>query len=148
MDKIILNYLYFIFIVSGFYVLLFMIIKPLFKEKNRIELIKEENIKNKLFMEFDPKIASNELTEFIDDYINDYILKKFIINNIQFIPKNDIEKMIKELDSKVVVELPELYLFYIKMMINVSTDEDLIIFIHKRISDRVLMIVTEFNKPK
>lgn len=124
------------------------VIKPYLEEKNKIDKMKADNDKMNIFMQMDPKIALEEIAKIIDDNINEYVLHKFIVYKIEFIKSEDIEKMIKELDKKMLLELPELYIFYIRMLCNISTDNDLIVFLHKKISERVLKFTSEFNRPR
>lgn len=126
----------------------YTIIKPYLDEKNKINKMNVENEKMKILSTLDPKIALEEVIKLIDTYIDNYVLHKFIVYRIDYIKKDDIEKMIKDLDTKIFVELSELYLFYIRIITNISTEEELIQFLHKKISERVLKFTVEFNKPK
>ena len=107
-----------------------------------------ENQKAELFMKADPNIANKEIEEMISDYINRYVVRHFLINNIDFIRKEEIDMMVKKITREVILDISELYLFYVKILVSIKDDDDLIRFINRKVSDKVLEFATEFNKPK
>lgn len=118
---------------------------------NRRNKLKEMEIKNtqyELFTKLDPSLIEEEIDKLINKYINNYYINYMIPNNIDYLKKDAIEKMIKELTKQVMLDLSELYLFYIKTLTNIKSDEDLLMFVHKKIKEHVLIFVTDYNKPK
>lgn len=112
--------------------------------------IKDRDVKNKeynIFMTFDTKLAMDELNNIVDDYISRYVLYNFTINNKDYIGQEDAELLIREVTRSLVINLSELYLFYIKMLRNIDTDEDLVIAVRDIVKDRALLYITESNKP-
>lgn len=128
-------------------IIAFFIVDPYLREKNNVQYMNADNAKMDLFLKLDPKLAEQELSQFIKNYIDEYVVKRFIIHKIEYINKENIEIMIKDLTKKIVVEIPELYVFYIKILINIENEDDLIKYIHKIVSDQVLSFTSEFNKP-
>jgi hypothetical protein len=54
--------------------------------------------------------------------------------------------MIKSVSSTVYLSMSDLYLFYIKMLYEVKTDEDVLGYINRLVKERVLLFITENNK--
>ena len=132
---------------SGLY-LICNLVKEISEKRNNQKTLELENKKIELFMQMDPKMAESEIDELVKKYLNDYIIKNFLISNIDYIKKNEIDKMVKELDRNIVREISELYIFYIKILTNITDEEDLIKYIDKKVKEHVLEFVTEFNRPK
>lgn len=128
--------------------LLLKIISIYLTEKNALKALDVQNKKIELFMQMDSKEAEKEINEHIKQYMDRYVLENFIVNGEDFIRKEDIEIMIKELDRQIVLELSELYIFYIKMLVEISSEDDIIAFIHRKTKEIVLEFVTNFNKDK
>ena len=113
--------------------------------------IKEKELQNNtydLFMKVDVKQAEEALDEYIEKMLNEYVLDNIITKNIQYIKKADIHKMVKEITKSIVRDMSELYVFYCKLLSGIGSEDDLINFIFKKVSEHVLIFVTDFNKPK
>jgi hypothetical protein len=115
--------------------------------------IKDKEVKNKqmeLFMQMDPKLAEQEIDDLVEKYMNEYVLKKLDIQseNQYRIRKEIIDKMAKEISKSIIMDLSELYLFYIKMIININDDDDLFKYIYKKVSDHVMIFAANRNTPK
>ena len=54
--------------------------------------------------------------------------------------------MIHDLSRDIALEISELYIFYINMTHSINTDEDLLKFIHTRLTDMCINIVSNYNK--
>ena len=115
--------------------------------KNRLRNLEIENAKYEIFMKMDPKMAETEIEDFIKGYLNNYVLTNFIATRVNYIRDSDVEDMVHYLDRAVILEMSELHLFYIKIIRNISTQDDLIVFVDKKVKEIVLGFVTEFNKP-
>lgn len=131
------------FIISRFF-------KNISRYLNNKNILEEMQIKNKqyeLFMHMDPKLAEEEIDNLIKKYINEYVLSNFIVNKINYIKKPQVDQMIKTLDKVLILEISELYIFYIKTLTNIRNEDDLLNYIDKKVKEHVLEFVTEFNKP-
>ena len=146
--NIIINLFKFIVVIVSIFVVLYTIIVPYLKEKNNIRVFELENYKMDLFMKIDPKFAETQIEELIKKYINDYVVVNFLIHDVDYIRKEEIENMLKSVYQKILVELSELYIFYIKIIVNIQNEEDLAMYIRKKTKDQILEFVTEFNKPR
>lgn len=142
------NLMIVIVIIMGTLFNIFIYINDGIKQICEIKNKEIENQKAELFMKADPNIANKEIEEMISDYINRYVVRHFLINNIDFIRKDEIDMMVKKITREVILDISELYLFYVKILVSIKDDDDLIRFINRKVSDKVLEFVTEFNKPK
>lgn len=107
-----------------------------------------ENEKMKLLAGLDPKSANTEIEEWIKEYINEYAVKNFLAQSIDYIAKDDIDEMIRKLTRECTLHIPELYIFYAKCIVSIKTTDDLVAFLYKKVSNMVLDFATNFNKAK
>lgn len=110
--------------------------------------IKNQDVKNKkyeLFSRLDPKLLEQSVDDYLNTYINRYITYKFIANKVMYINQEEVEKMIKDITTVVNIQISELYIFYIKCITAISSDEDLLEYTHSKISNLVIEAVTSFN---
>ena len=56
--------------------------------------------------------------------------------------------MVNVLTHNICIDITELYIFYIKNICNIQTDQDLIKFIRERVKEHVLQFINEFNQTK
>lgn len=118
---------------------------------NQKQKIKTEEVKNNqynLFMQIDTELVEGEIDKLIKKYLNEYVLYEIIMNNIDYVRKDKVEEMIRYLDKKIMIEISELYIFYIKLLRNINNDEDLLEYVNKKVKEHVLNFVTDFNSPK
>lgn len=109
------------------------------------------DIKNemyKLYMQMDPAKIEEEIDKMIQGYIDRYVVTNILANQIQYINKEETTLMIKTLDKTISLELSEMYLFYIKCLVNIRTDDDLLKYIHTKVKEHVLTFITNYNKTK
>lgn len=113
----------------------------------KLKQIDQDINKTKLYMDIDPKAAEKEIDDLVSNYVKEYAFEKFIINRVDFIKKSDIEKMVSNVFKKIVIEISDVYIFYIKTIVNIKDEEDLAIYIRKKTKEHVLGYVTQYNKP-
>ena len=143
-----IKYIPLVLIWIGFYIPLFIILNKYIKIR---EIRKNKEITNKtyeLYSKLDPKLMDSELDEWIKKYINRYMIKNFIVQNIDYIKKDQIDEMVRDITKELMIDISDLYLFYIKLLVNIQNDDDLLQFIYYKASDRILEVVTEYNTPK
>lgn len=117
-------------------------------KKNKLKEMEIKNNQYSLFVNLDPKLIEEEIDNLIDKYINIYYINYMIPNNIDYLRKDYIEKMVKELTKQIIMDISELYVFYIKCLVSIKSDQDLLTYIHKKVKEHVLTFVTDYNKPK
>lgn len=119
-----------------------------YKIANRYLDIKNKQVENdkmNIFMQMDPKIAQDEVDKYIDNIIAEYALVNIIIEQIQYIGKEQQDDMVKIVTQIALLRLPELYLFYIKIFSNIDSEATLIETIRRLVKARVLEYVLKFN---
>ena len=124
---------------------LVFIIKPYMNEKNRIREIESKNKTYELFASIDPEAVQKELDTYFERYVNRYITYKFIANKVIYIKQDDIEKMISDTTKLIMIEISELYIYYIKLLRSIDNNEDLIQYIYSRVSTITIDTVANYN---
>ena len=102
----------------------------------------KENIKNKELKIEESKLYSNidinEVNALLDKYFDDraksYILNNFIKNKISYVNTEQKRAMVRDLTKSTILDISELYIYYIKLLHNLNTDDDLTSFIYVMIS--------------
>ena len=118
------------------------------KDINRSLDIKEKEIKNKeyeLFNSIDVDKINENINAYIEHYINRYILYKFISQKVMYINSDDTETLIRDVTKNIVIDLSELYIYYIKLIYPITDDTSLITFIKNRVTNSSIEIVTSYN---
>ena len=134
-----------IMIVGVFIYGLVFIIKPYMNEKNRIREIESKNKTYELFASIDPEAVQKELDTYFERYVNRYITYKFIANKVIYIKQDDIEKMVSDTTKLIMIEISELYIYYIKLLRSIDNNEDLIQYIYSRVSTITIDTVANYN---
>jgi len=102
----------------------------------------KENIKNKELKIEESKLYSNiEINEvnalldkYFDDRVKSYILNNFIKNKVSYVNAEQKRAMVRDLTKSTILDISELYIYYIKLLHNLNTDDDLTSFIYVMIS--------------
>lgn len=123
-----------------------LIIRDYLKEKNRISLLKVKNEQYDIFMRMNPDEILSTIDSFIETYVTRYIVYKFVSKKVTYIKHEEVTNMVNDITKLIAVEISELYVFYIKMIREISTEEDLISFIHTRVQNACIEHVSTFNK--
>ena len=124
---------------------LVFILKPYMDEKNRIREIETKNKTYELFANIDPESVQKELDTYFERYVNRYITYKFIANKVIYIKQDDIEKMVSDTTKLIMIEISELYIYYIKLLRSIDNNEDLIQYIYSRVSTITIDTVANYN---
>ena len=124
---------------------LVFIVKPYMYEKNRIREIESKNKAYELFASIDPEAVQKELDTYFERYVNRYITYKFIANKVIYIKQDDIEKMVSDTTKLIMIEISELYIYYIKLLRSIDNNEDLIQYIYSRVSTITIDTVANYN---
>jgi len=108
----------------------------------------KEYAKNKLY-ELYTKIDIIEIEQIIDNklklMITNWTLKHSLINNSDYLREDDVNQMIKEVTLDFTYRISDLYLFYIRCLSDVTTDEDLVRFVREKVKELSLDFITEYN---
>lgn len=116
---------------------------------NKYIELEHEKEKNRQF-ELYANIDLEEIEKIVDTYFHiaelEYIKFHFTAKKISYITSAQQTEMIKAVSKQIAINLPESYLFYIKLLRNITEDEDLIKYIYERVSILSIDDVSEFNK--
>ena len=140
----IFSILYLLTLISIVYIVSFEFI-PYLNRKNEIL---EKDVKNKkyqLFKDIDIEIVKNCIDSYFESYINRYITYKFLSKKIMYINSEEVETMISDTTKLIYIQISELYIFYINMIQSIKNDEDLLSFIHNKVENITVEIVTNYN---
>ena len=138
-----------IIIIAGFILTYFIVAKQIVPYLNKKNQIREKEITNKkyeLFNNIDIEFISEKLDKYFEKSVNRYIVYKFISNKAIFIDSDDTETMINDLTKFIVIDISELYVFYISMISAINNQEDLIRFIKNKVQNTTIEAVSNFNK--
>lgn len=139
-------------IAIGFYTVLllivFLVIKPYLEKRNNINLMRAQNEKMDIMMKLDPKAAEDEIDKLVKNYISEYIFYQFTIHDTKYIRKEETGIMVKSIIRSIMLELSELYIFYIKIVRDVSDETDILEYITKKVREHALEFITEYNREK
>lgn len=144
--KIVVEFAEFILTLGFIYLIFVKFINPYLETKNSIRNKQVKNNMNDLYSRLDPSIIEETVDAYITHYINQYILYNFIALKITYIKKEEIDKMIKNVTKNIMLDISELYIFYIKMIHSIENDEELLKFIHGKVMDISVESVSNFNK--
>lgn len=123
------------------YIISFKIIHPYLEKRNR-------NIEYELYANLDIAAIETEIDKMIETYLNKYVLMNITANEKDFLRREDIELMTQSLTKDIVKDLSSLYLFYIKCIININDQDDIVKFIYRRVQWHVIEFSTNFNKER
>ena len=124
----------------------FLAVLPLLKSFLEIKNKQVENDKMRLFMQMSPDLMEKELDKLLDDYVKRYIIYKFVANKIQFISSEAAETMVKDVTELVLINISDLYVFYLRMISDIKDDESLILQINSRVKNKCIDEVADFNR--
>ena len=131
--------------VAGFSVYVFNKVMNHLEDNRNLRRLEIQNKKCELQMRMDPKLAEKEIEDLVKDYLNQYALVNFITKQIPFIREQEVNEMIRYLDKQILLEISELYIFYIRCIVNINDEDDLLAFIDRKVKEQVLEFVTNFN---
>ena len=116
---------------------------------NRYIDLQHEKEKNRQF-ELYANIDLEEIEKIVDAYFHvaelEYIKFHFTAMKVSYITSAQQSEMIKEVSKQIAINIPESYLFYIRLLRNIDNDDDLIKYIYERVSILSIEDVSEYNK--
>lgn len=124
------------------------ILKPYLGEKNDLRDKEIKNKRDELYMAMDPELIEKEIDSMIEKEMNQYVLINFISQNILYIRQPDIEKMIILLTNEISNKISGLYIFYIRVLVRVETEDELQSYIKQKVQEHVLKFTIDYNKTR
>ena len=123
------------------------IVKPYL---TRVNDLKERQIKNnlyKLYADINPDAVQENINNLVDNKITDYIMVNIRTRESTYMNSQDIDTMIKNVSADIYINLSDMYITLIKMIHNISSDEDLIVYINDIVKMRSIPVIANNNKP-
>ena len=127
-------------------IVIIFLIKPYLDKKNQLRELDLKNKQCELYIQISPQYAEEEINKLVKKYIDTYTLSEIYANNIIYLTHQDIDDMVRKLDKAIMLEISDLYVFYIKLLTNIDDEKDLLVYIDSKVKELVLEFVTEFNK--
>jgi hypothetical protein len=124
----------------------FLFINPYMKSMIDIKNKTVTNEKYSIYATINPDNIRINITNLMDECIRTYYLYHLSFKENRYITEGEANEMIKSVSSTVYLSMSDLYLFYIKMLYEVKTDEDVLGYINRLVKERVLLFITENNK--
>jgi hypothetical protein len=121
-------------------------IVPLMEEKNEIRDNELKNDLYKLYTQLDPDIIHQNIDNLIDKEIAKYMVINIRTRESHYMNSQDIDTMVKNVSANIYLNLSDMYITFIKLVYNVNSADDLIIFINDAVKMRAIDVVTENNK--
>jgi len=136
-----------IFLVSTIFIpaILYFNIIPYLNEKNSIRRQELKIKEYEMYSKVDINEVSNIVDNYFQKYINRYITYKFIAKKKIYVKQDEIELMVRDITKVISIQISELYVYYIKFLQNINNEEDLIKFIHSKVSELTIESVSSFN---
>ena len=123
----------------------FIIIKPYLTELNKIRYMEAKNEEYRLFVDISPELITKSLDDYFEEYVKRYIVYRFVSNKIMYINKEETELMVKNITKNIALNISELYIFYIKTIHAINSDDDLIRFINDKVKNICVEEIMQFN---
>ena len=120
-------------------------INPILKRYLNIRNKEVENKKMELYLDISPELMEKEVDRFIDDYVKRYIVYRFMSKKIIYINDEECEKMVKNVTENILIELSELYLFYLRTLTDIPDDDALIRVVNTKVKNKCIEQVLDYN---
>lgn len=120
-------------------------INPIIKRYLTIRNKEVENKKMELYLDISPELMEKEIDRFIDDYVKRYIVYRFMSKKIIYINDEECDKMVKSVTENILIELSELYLFYLRTLTDIPDDDALIRVVNTKVKNKCIEQVLDYN---
>jgi len=118
------------------------------KKKNLLKEKELENQKMELMMKIDTKAARAEIDSLIERYFGEYTLYNFVAQKVVYIKKEDAELAVKEITKRIIMNMSETYIFYMKILYFIDDEDGLLEKITDMVSEQMISYMVEYNRPK
>ena len=145
--SMILGAIYYVVTAVLLFLLLQFYIKPIIKRSLDIKEMKLKNDKYELFNTINTDTVNEILDNYVDKYIHRYVLYKFIANKIEYINKEDMEAMIKNVTKNILLDISELYVYYIGLITAIDSQVDLTSWVKNKVTNKCIEFVASYNSP-
>ena len=115
---------------------------------NKYIAAKDRDIKNKkyeLYNNIDVSKVNTILDEYVTDYVNRYIVYKFMSQKIIYITPDDTTAMINDVTKNILIDISDLYIYYVGLLYSVDDQESLARFVKNKVMNSCINAVTSYN---
>lgn len=140
----ILTFLAIVVVIAGAVIVSIYLINKWEKINNR----STETEKFNLFSKINPSSVNEEIEKWIKEYMNTYIFKNIISQGTTYIKSEEADALVKNVTRGLLIEMSDMYLFYIKLLVNLNDDDSLVEYMYRKVSKLAINFITEFNSPK
>lgn len=115
---------------------------------NKYIAAKDRDIKNKkyeLYNNIDVSKVNTILDEYVTDYVNRYIVYKFMSQKIIYITTDDTTAMINDVTKNILIDISDLYIYYVGLLYSVDDQESLARFVKNKVTNSCINAVTSYN---
>jgi len=132
---------------SGALVLIgFLVVKPYLDKIAAANDMHIMNEKYALFTSINVDDINEKLDKYFSNFVNKYVVYKFVSKKINYIKDAEVETMINDLTKLIAIDISELYIFYIKMSTSITDQDSLLLYIRNRIQAETIDVVSGYNK--
>ena len=124
----------------------FLVVKPYLDKTAGINEMHTMNEKYALFTNINADDINEKLDKYFSNFVNKYVVYKFVSKKINYIKDAEVETMINDLTKLIAVDISELYIFYSKMSTSVTDQDSLLLYIRNRIQAETIDVVSGYNK--
>lgn len=132
--------------VAAIVVIAFLVVKPYLNKMSNNNEMHIINEKYALFNSIDSDSIAEKLDKYFSEYVNRYVIYKFVSKKITYIKDNEVETMVSDLTKFIAVDISELYIFYIKMSTSITDQDSLLLYIKNKVRAEVVDVVSSYNK--
>lgn len=123
----------------------FTTIRPYLQTKNELKNKEILNTQQRLLAEMSPELIETTLNTYIEKYVDKYILYNFTAKKIPYIKQDLIDEMIKSITKDISLNMSELYVFYLRMLRPIESDDDFITNIYDLVMNTTILKVSDYN---
>lgn len=114
-------------------------------EKNKL-LEKSNKLRSEeLFASIDIEALEESIEKYFRKYIDRYIIYNFRVAKVLHINSKDQDKMRRDLTKLITLEVSEYWIFRFKLVRQIQNTDDLITFIHDRVTEYSIVAVDTYN---
>lgn len=113
--------------------------------KNNIKELELKNETYNLFAQISVEKVNEYINNYFEEHVKQYIAMKFVLKRQNYIKESECDILVKDLTKVIYIEISELYLFYIRMIYKINTDEDLLKFINIKVKNIAIDYIASFN---
>lgn len=121
------------------------ILKEQLEKRNELKEYELKTERDKYFNSVDIDKIDDIIYKKFLEYVQRYIVFKFVSQKILHIKSSDIDQMVKDITKLAVIDMSELQIYYIKLIRTISSDEDLIKFVNEYVRNIVIDEVRKYN---